>query len=54
MSVGLTRDEYNDEQYEWKERVYRIASVINETVRLPDRLSEKELNELINEHWDDD
>jgi hypothetical protein len=39
MGIGLTRDEYDDEQDEWKERVYRIAKAVNEAVRLPDRLN---------------
>ena len=51
MGIGLTRDEYDDEQEEWRERVYRIAKAINETVRLPDRMSDRELNELVDKHW---
>jgi hypothetical protein len=39
MGIGLTRDEYDDEQDEWKERVHRIAKAVAEAVRLPDRLN---------------
>ena len=52
MGIGLTRDEYDYEQEEWKERIYRISNAINETVRLPDRMCEKELNAVIDRHWE--
>ena len=52
MGVGLTLEEYDEEQDEWQERIYRISKAINETVRAADRMSERELYDLIDAEWD--
>ena len=52
MGISLTQDKYDAEQIEWTKRVYRVAKAINETVHAPDRITDQELEDLIDDEWD--